>query len=59
MLWLFRLVRVVWETGVVPKDWIDAMAVPLFKGKGNPSENAIIIAALCNCLCLVKYMHEF
>jgi len=38
LLWLFRVVRAVWETGIVPKDWIDAIAIPIFKGKGSPSD---------------------
>ncbi len=36
--WLHRLITAVWHGGTPPQAWIDAVAVPLYKGKGSASD---------------------
>ena len=33
--WIWRLCNMAFESGVVPEDWISAVIVPLYKGKGE------------------------
>ena len=36
--WIWRLCNMVFERGVVPEDWISAVIVLLYKGKGERTE---------------------
>ena len=36
--WIWRLCNMNIESGAVPEDWISAMIVPMYKGKGERTE---------------------
>ena len=36
--WIWRLCNKAFESGAVPKDWISAVIVPLYKSKGERTE---------------------
>ena len=36
--WIWRLCNIVFHRGFVPKDWISAVIIPLYKGKGERAE---------------------
>ena len=36
--WIWRLCNIAFESGVVSEDWIPAVIVPLYKGKGERTE---------------------
>ena len=36
--WIWRLCNTTFENGVRPEDWVSAVIVPLYKGKGNRTE---------------------
>jgi len=36
--WLHRIILGVWQVGIPPKEWMNAVAIPLYKGKGGASE---------------------
>ena len=33
--WLHRIILGVWQVGIPPKEWMNAVAIPLYKGKGG------------------------
>ena len=36
--WLWTICKVAWEKGVVPEEWMNAVIVPIYKGKGDKRE---------------------
>ena len=45
--WIWRLCKMVFESGVVPKNWRSIVIVPLYKGKGEGLNVRIIEALTC------------
>ena len=37
--WIWRMCNIAFESGVVPGDWRSAVIVPLYKGKGERTED--------------------
>ena len=45
--WIWSLCSMAFESGVVPEDWISAVTVPLYKGKGENLNVRIIEVLAC------------
>ena len=57
---MYTVISDVWEEGEVPKDWRDAIMIPLYKGKGAGKAKCVgITEAFVFCRQLERYWQVY